>query len=57
MAIDVYVTGGKMYGTPYCQYQVFADGELYSEFTWNGPPLTWSQMDDVAAGYREGLSW
>lgn len=57
MAIDVYVTGGRMHGTPYCHYQVWADGEIYDEFTWHGYPLTHSQLIDVADGYREGLSW
>lgn len=47
--IDVYVTENHPW------YQVWVDGEIYDTFSVTGPPLTWSQQFDVAAGYREAL--
>ncbi len=49
--IDVYVTEFHPF------YQVWVDGAVYDEFRAQfGPVLTWSQLADVAAGYREALS-
>lgn len=47
--MDVYVT------EIHPVYQVWVDGKVYDEFKVIGPPLTWAQQYDVAAGYREGL--
>lgn len=38
-------------------YFVMVDGKQYDSFRLlQGPPLTMSQMIDVAEGYREGLT-
>ena len=48
--MDVYVTESHPF------YQVWVDGVVFDSFTSKfGPPLTWSQQWDVAAGYREAL--
>lgn len=53
MPTDVYVTEAHPW------YQVWVDGAVYDAFSIidGGPPLTWSQQFDVAAAYREGLSY
>ena len=49
--IDVYVTDSIF---PW--YQVWVDGKVYDQFVLRfGPRLTWSQMYDIAEGYREAL--
>lgn len=49
---DVYVTEFHPF------YQVWVDGLIYDEmYARFGPVLTWSQLADVAAGYREALEW
>lgn len=52
-AIDVHVTyaGGRT-------YYVMVDGKVYDSLVLQHgvPPLTWSQMFDIADGYREALA-
>ena len=51
---DVYVRAFK-YGGSWI-YQVMVDGKVYDTMTlWTGPPLTQSQLIDVAQGYEEAL--
>lgn len=49
--MDIYVTEFHPF------YQVWVDGVVYETMKSapGFPPLTWSQMADVAAGYREAL--
>lgn len=48
--MDVYVTENHPF------YQVWVDGVVFDSFVArSGPPLTWSQQYDVAAGYLEAL--
>ena len=38
-------------------YFVYVDGRLYDSMSLrHGPRLTWAQMRDIEAGYREGLT-
>jgi hypothetical protein len=50
--VDVYVTPAYPY------YLVMVDGKIYDEFCLidGGPPLTHSQLYDVAQGYSEALN-
>lgn len=52
---DVYVTeSGNTFPT---YYQVWVDGKVYDSFPLlSKPKLTWSQMNDVADGYKEALA-
>lgn len=55
-AIDVYVReAGRVYGGGRA-YTVEVDGKVLDSFTASGPYLTWSQLDDIAAGYREAIN-
>lgn len=55
-AIDVYVReAGRVYGGRRA-YTVEVDGKILDQFTATGPYLTWSQLDDIAAGYREAIN-
>lgn len=52
--MDVYVTEDGWAGHTY--YQVWVDGKVYDSMSLRkGPRLTWSQMNDIAKGYREAL--
>jgi hypothetical protein len=56
---DVRVVEDDLYGTPYVMYTVFVDGQQYATMTCDrrhGRRLTWSQMNDIADGYREALT-
>lgn len=51
---DIYVT--ETSGAGITWYTVMVDGKPYDHMTLlKGPRLTFSQMDDIAQGYREGL--
>jgi hypothetical protein len=55
-AIDVCVReAGRVYGGRRA-YTVEVDGRVLDQFTATGHPLTWSQMIDVAQGYREAIN-
>lgn len=48
--VEARVPGGR-------EYIVVVDGRPYDYMTlWRRPALTWNQMQDVAAGYREALT-
>ncbi len=52
--MDVYVT--EEGGAGITWYQVWVDGVVYETMHLRtGPRLTWSQMADIAKGYREAL--
>ena len=44
----------KLWGMGLWLYTVMVDGEKYDEFT-SSTPLTWSECNDVAGYYKEGL--
>ena len=50
--MDVYVAEAA--GGGLNAYVVMVDGKVYDTFT-SSKRLSWSQMDDVARGYREAL--
>ena len=55
-ACDVYVREVGKIGGGRRAYMVEVDGKILDQFTATGPYLTWSQMDDIAAGYREAIN-
>lgn len=56
--LDVWVSENRLSGTPYTEYVVIVNGAQYDSmtmYTRGVGGLTWSQMTDVATGYREAL--
>lgn len=51
---DVYVADNSYGGIYY--YIVYVDGQPYDRMD-SSVSLTWSQQADIAAGYREALSY
>ena len=56
--MNVWVEEEKMWGLPYILYRVMVDGKEYDRMSLlliNNHPLTWSQQQDIADGYKEAL--